>query len=67
MVRGCLGHSDHEMIKFSVRGEGKRGASKTTTMDFGRADFGLFRMLVDRVSGERVLKSKGVQAGWRKS
>jgi len=35
------------------------GASKTTTMDFWRADFGLFRMLV-----ERVLKGKGVQTGW---
>jgi len=36
----------------------------TTTMDFRRADFGLFRMLVERVPWERVLKGKGVQAGW---
>jgi len=33
-------------------------------MDFCRADFGLFRMLVERVPWERVLKGKGVQAGW---
>jgi len=52
------------MIEFSVRGEVKRGASKTTTMDFQRADFGLFRTLVERVPWERVLKDKGVQAGW---
>jgi len=38
----------------------KRGASKTTTMDFRRADFGLFWMLVERVPFERVLKGKGV-------
>ena len=47
LVRGCLGLSDHEMIEFSVRGEVKRRASKTTTMDFQRADFGLFRMLIE--------------------
>jgi len=33
-------------------------------MDFRRADFGLFRMLVDRVPWEKVLKDKGVQTGW---
>jgi len=33
-------------------------------MDFQRADFGLFRMLVERVPWERVLRGKGVQAGW---
>ena len=41
-----------------------RGTSKTTTMDFQRADFGRFRTLVERVSWEKVLKGKGVQAGW---
>jgi len=52
------------MTEFSVPGEVKRGASKTTTMDFWRADFGLFRLLVERVHWVRVLKGKGVQAGW---
>jgi len=32
--------------------------------DFWRADFGLFRSLVHRVSWEAVLESKGVQEGW---
>jgi len=64
VVRGCLGLSDHEMIKFSVQGEVKRGARKTSTMDFRRADFGLFRMLAERVPWKRVVKGKGVQAGW---
>jgi len=63
-VRGCLGLSDHEMTEFSVRSEVNRGASKTMTMDFQRADFGLFRTLVERVPWERVLKGKWVQEGW---
>jgi len=41
----------------------KRRASKTTTMHFWRADCGLFRMLVERVPWEKVLKGKGVQEG----
>jgi len=49
VVGGHLGLSDHEMIAFPVCGEVKRGASNITTMDFWRADFGLFRMLVKRV------------------
>jgi len=64
VVGGRLGLRDHEMIEFSVRGEVKRGASKTTTMDFRRADFGLFGTLVERIPWDRVLKGKGVQAGW---
>ena len=63
MVGDRLGLSNHEMTKFSVRGQVKRGASKTTTMDFQKADFGLFRMLVERVPWETVLKGRGVQAG----
>ncbi|KAM9590888.1 uncharacterized protein ACIBXB_005928 isoform 1-T2 [Morphnus guianensis] len=64
MVGGCLGLSDHEMIEFSILGEARKVASKTTTMDFWRANFGLFRTLVERVPWETVLKGKGVQEGW---
>ena len=42
----------------------EEGVSKTTTMDFRRADFGLFRMLLERLPWKRVLKGKGVQEGW---
>jgi len=64
VVRGCLGLSGHEIIEFSVHGEVMRGASKTTTMDFWRAEFGLFRTLVKRVPSEKLLKGEGVQECW---
>ncbi|KAK4829461.1 hypothetical protein QYF61_004679 [Mycteria americana] len=48
MVGGRLGHSDHKMIEFLVLGEVRRGVSRTATLDFRRADFGLFRRLVDK-------------------
>ncbi|KAK4825828.1 LOW QUALITY PROTEIN: hypothetical protein QYF61_002951 [Mycteria americana] len=42
----------------------EKGVSRTATLDFWRADLGLFRGLVDRVPWEAVLKGKGVQEGW---
>ncbi|KAK4818831.1 hypothetical protein QYF61_019868 [Mycteria americana] len=64
MVGGSLGQSDHEMIEFLICGEAARGVSKTATLDFRRADFGLFRRLVERVPWEAALMGKGVQEGW---
>ena len=64
VVRGRLGLSDHEMIESSVLGEVRKGVSKTTTMDFWRANFGLFEALVERLPWKTVLKGKGVQEGW---
>ena len=61
---GRLGHNNYEMIEFLVLGEVRRGVSRTATLDFQRAEFGLFRSLVDRVPWEAVLKGKGVQEGW---
>ncbi|KAK4810509.1 hypothetical protein QYF61_004289 [Mycteria americana] len=64
MVGGRLGQSDHEMIDFLILGEAARGVSKTAPLDFRRADFGLFRRLVERVPWEAALMGKGVQEGW---
>ena len=64
VVGGCLGLSDHDMIEFLILGEVRKRVSKTTTLDFRRADFGLLRSLVNRVPWEAVLKGKGVQEGW---
>ncbi|KAK4830743.1 hypothetical protein QYF61_013193 [Mycteria americana] len=64
MVGGCLGQSDHEMIEFLIRGEAARGVGKTATLDFRRADFSLFRRLVERVPWEAALMGKRVQEGW---
>jgi len=64
MAGGRLGHSYHKMIEFLILGEVRRGVSRTATLDFQRADFGLFRSLVDRVPREAILKGKAVQEGW---
>lgn len=63
-IGGCLGHSDPEMIALSILTEVRRGISRTATLDFQRADLGLFRRPVERVAWEAVLKDRGVQEGW---
>ncbi|TRZ08141.1 hypothetical protein HGM15179_018968 [Zosterops borbonicus] len=61
VVGGRLGQSDHEIIEFSIIGEIRRNINKILTLDFRRADFGLFRRLIQRVPWEAALKNKGVQ------
>ena len=63
-VGDCLGQSDHGIVEFSILGEVKRVTSKTTFLNFQRADFDLFSALVVRLPGELLLKGKGVQEAW---
>ena len=44
--------------------ETKRGVSKTATLDFRRANFDLFKRLIDKIPWEVALKDMGVQEGW---
>jgi len=64
MAGGRLGQSNHKMVEFSILRQVRRGVSRTAAMAFQRADFGLFRGLVDKVPWEAVLKGKGVREGW---
>ena len=63
-VGGRLRQSDHETLDFSIPVEPRRGVSRTATLDFRRADFNLYRTMVERVPWEVVLESVGAQEGW---
>jgi len=41
-LKGSLDCSDHEIVKFKIFRTVRRAHSKLTTLDFRRADFGLF-------------------------
>ncbi|KAK4828314.1 hypothetical protein QYF61_025326 [Mycteria americana] len=47
-LKGSLGCSDHEMVEFKILRAARRAHSKLTTLDFRRADFGLFKDLLGR-------------------
>lgn len=61
VVGGFLGHKDHKVIEFPVLGEVRMGISRTVTWNFRRADIGLSRNLIDRVTWEAVLNGKCTQ------
>lgn len=59
-----IGKSNHEMAEFSILGEFRRGASKNCWFVFERADYEVFRTVVERVPTVSVLKGKMVQESW---
>jgi len=63
-LNGSLGCSDHEMVDFKILRAARRTHSKLTTLDFRRADFGLFRDLFGRVLWDKALEGKGGKKSW---
>ncbi|GAB0184043.1 hypothetical protein GRJ2_000869600 [Grus japonensis] len=63
-LKGSLGCSDHEMVEFKILRTARRVHSKLTTLDFRRADFGLFRDLLGRIPWDKALEGRGAQDSW---
>ncbi|GAB0188023.1 cAMP-dependent protein kinase inhibitor alpha [Grus japonensis] len=55
-LKGGLGCSDHEMVEFKIPRAVRRAHSKLTTLDFRKADFGIFRDLLGRVPWDKALE-----------
>ncbi|GAB0190901.1 hypothetical protein GRJ2_001555400 [Grus japonensis] len=60
-VKGSLGCSDHEMVELRILRGGSRIKGRLTTLDFGRADFGLFKDLLRRVPWDKDLEKRRTQ------
>jgi len=60
-IKGSLHFSDLEIVEFMILRGGRRMGSKLTSLDFRRADFGLFQDLLARVPWN---KAPGGNAGW---
>ncbi|KAJ7417020.1 rna-directed dna polymerase from mobile element jockey-like [Pitangus sulphuratus] len=54
-IGNCLGHSSHKVIEFKISVNGRKCASKTSTLDIRRADFRLLRELVSKFPWENVV------------
>ncbi|GAB0205257.1 hypothetical protein GRJ2_002991300 [Grus japonensis] len=63
-LKGSLGCSDHKMVEFKILWAARRVQSKLTTLDFSRADSGLFRDLLGRVPWEKALEGRGAPDSW---
>ncbi|GAB0181498.1 hypothetical protein GRJ2_000615100 [Grus japonensis] len=60
-LKGSFGCSDHEMVELKILRAARRVDSKLTTLDFRRADFGLFRDLLGRVPWDKALEGREAQ------
>ncbi|GAB0183467.1 hypothetical protein GRJ2_000812000 [Grus japonensis] len=63
-LKGSLGCSDLKMVELRILRAARRACSKLTTLDFRRADFGLFRDLLGRVPWDKALEGRGAQDSW---
>ncbi|GAB0205450.1 hypothetical protein GRJ2_003010600 [Grus japonensis] len=63
-LKGSLGCSDHKMMEFKILRAARKACSKLTTLDFSRADFGLFRDLLGRIPWDKALEGRGAQDSW---
>lgn len=60
-LKSSLGCSDHKMVQFRIQRTVRMEHNKLATLDFGRADFVLFRGLAGRVSWDKSLEGRGTQ------
>jgi len=60
-VGGSLGCSDHEVVKFRILRGGSRAISRIKTLDFRRANFGLFKNLFGGIPWVRTLEGRVVK------
>jgi len=63
-VGGRLGCSDHEMVEFRILCGGSRVISRIKTLDFKRANYGLFKELLGGIPWDRALEGRGGQESW---
>ena len=63
-VGGSLGCSDHEMVEFRILHGRSRAITRITTLDFRRANFGLFKDLLGRIPRISALEGRGTQESW---
>ncbi|GAB0181767.1 hypothetical protein GRJ2_000642000 [Grus japonensis] len=62
-VGGRLGCNDHEMVEFRILCGRSRAISRITTLDFRRANFGLFKDLLGRIPWVKALEVFTAKAG----
>lgn len=63
-VKGKLGYSEHEILKFKILREISKKNTTITAWNFWRPDFTLLEDLLVRILWKTSLKGKGAQVSW---
>ncbi|KAK4818274.1 hypothetical protein QYF61_009992 [Mycteria americana] len=59
------GYSDHALVEFTVLRDMGQAKSKVRTLNFRKANFQLFKELVNRTPWETALRDKGAEQSWQ--
>ena len=61
---GSLACSDRTLVEFTVLRDMGQAKSKVRTLNFRKANFQLFKELVNRTPWETALRDKGAEESW---
>jgi len=64
-VGGSVGCSDHALVEFADLRDMGQAKSKVRTLNFRKAKFQLFKVLVSRTPWKTVLRDKGAEQSWQ--
>ncbi|PKU34424.1 nedd4-binding protein 2-like 2 [Limosa lapponica baueri] len=64
-IGGSLGCSDHALMEFAVLRDMGQARSKVRTLNFRKASFQLFKVLVNGTPWETALRDKGAEQSWQ--
>ncbi|GAB0203436.1 hypothetical protein GRJ2_002809200 [Grus japonensis] len=64
-IGGSLGCSDHALVEFTVLRDMGQAKGKVRTLNFRKANFQLFKELVNRTPWETALRDKGAEQSWQ--
>jgi len=64
-IGSSLGCSDHALVEFTVLRDTGQSKTKVRTLNFRKANFQLFKQLVNRILWETVLRDKGAEQSWQ--
>ncbi|KAK4821784.1 hypothetical protein QYF61_002200 [Mycteria americana] len=64
-IGGSLGCSDHALVAFTVLRDMGQAMSKVRTLNFRKANFQMFKELVNRIPWETALRDKGAEQSWQ--
>ncbi|KAK4810861.1 hypothetical protein QYF61_008833 [Mycteria americana] len=64
-IGGSLGCNDHALVEFAVLRDMGQAKSIVRTLNFRKANFQLFKELVNGTPWETVLRDKGVEQSWQ--
>jgi len=64
-IGGSLSYSDHALVEFGISSNAGLAKSGIRILNFRKANFGLFKELLDEISQETALRNSVTEHSWQ--